>query len=156
MGVSLMSAKRVCRSLLLGCVVAVSVAGLALASNPTKGATYKGSWGPKSFNATVQFKVSGNGKRVSGFNVPIGPLGCQGSGPKIKSGGSAGVKKGRFRLSLFMYFPPTQPSRHVGSLVVTGTFARHGKESGKLSAKFSGQNGYRPSCDKSVSYSTKG
>ncbi len=151
-----MSAKRVFRSLLLACVVGLSVAGLALASNPTKGATYKGSWGPKSDNATVQFKVSGNGKRVSGFSIPVGPLGCQGAGPKIKSGGSAAVKKGRFKVSLAMYFPPTEPGRHVGSLVVTGSFAKHGKESGKLSAKFSGQNGYRTSCDKSVSYSTKG
>jgi hypothetical protein len=95
-------------------------------------------------------------KRVSDFQIPDGPLGCQGAGPKIKSGGSAAVKKGRFKVSLVMYFPPTKRSSHVGSLVVTGTFAKHGKESGQLSAKFSGQNGYRPSCDKSVSYSAKG
>jgi hypothetical protein len=44
----------------------------------------------------------------------------------------------------------------VGTLVVTGTFAAHGKEAGRLKSEFSGKNGYSSSCDTTVGYSTTG
>lgn len=148
--------RRLTRSLSLSVVLLAGLASLALAANPLGGATYSGRWGPQSFHATVKFKTSRNGKRVSGFKIAVGPLGCQGAPPTVKSGGSAAVKKGKFRVSLTLYFPPTKPSRHVGKLVVTGAFAGHGKESGKLTDQFNGKSGYSKSCDTTVSYTTRG
>jgi hypothetical protein len=130
------------------------VVAAALAAKPIKGATYKGS-APN--GDPVQFKVSATGKKVSGFTVTFAPIGCQGVAPKVSSSGSAKItSKGTFKVSLVMYFPPTQPSRHVGTLVMTGTFGKHGKETGKLRSQFSGADFFSTSCDTTVAYSTKG
>lgn len=134
--------------------VALATAAIALAAHPVKGATYKGS-APNGL--PVQFKVSANGKQAKGFKIGYAPLGCQGADPQVASGGSTTISStGKFKISRPMYFPPTEPSRHVGTLVITGTFRKHGKEVGKLSSRFSGKYGYSASCNTTVGYSTTG
>jgi hypothetical protein len=134
--------------------VALATAAVALAARPLKGATYKGT---ASNGATVQFKVSATGKTVKGFKISYAPLACQGAEPAVKSGGSATIsRKGRFKVTRPMYFPPTQPSRVVGTVVVTGTFGKHGKEAGKLKSQFSGKHDFSKSCDDTIGYSTTG
>jgi hypothetical protein len=93
--------------------------------------------------------VSTSGKKVSSFKLGSVPLHCQGVFP-LASSTSAGVSKaGKFKATLELYFPPTQPSRHVGTVVVSGTFLKHGNESGKLAAKYT-SNGFTKSCDNTV------
>lgn len=134
--------------------VALATAAVALAAHPVKGATYTGS-APNGL--PIQFKVSANGKQAKGFKIGYGPIGCQGADPQVTSGGSTTISStGKFKITRPMYFPPTQPSRHVGTLVVTGTFRKHGKEVGKLTSQFSGKNGYSSNCNTTVGYSTKG
>jgi hypothetical protein len=137
-----------------GLVTAVAAAA-ALAANPIKGATYNGSWGTAPAGGTVQFKVSSSGKKVSGFRLGSVPLKCQGVIPLANSGSATVSKTGKFVATLSLFFPPTQPSRHVGTVVVSGTFLKGRKESGKLATKYSG-HGFNKSCDKTVTYSTKG
>ncbi len=132
------------------------VASAAFAGQPKKGATYKGFASPKSTGNAIQFKVSANGKRVSAVKVSYGPIACQGVDPHVAAGGSATVSKhGTFTVSLIMYFPPTEPSRHVGTLLVTGTFGKHGSESGTIKSQFSG-NGFQAACDGAQLYSATG
>ncbi len=136
-------------------LVLATTAAAALAGNPLKGATYTGSWGTSPAGGTVAFKVSASGKRVSAIKLGTVPLHCQGAIPSTSAGSAAVSKTGKFTATLALYFPPTQPGRHVGIVTVSGTFLGHGKETGKLAAKYTG-NGFSKSCGETVSYSTKG
>jgi hypothetical protein len=152
-----MSALHVRRALVIGGLIAVAIAGVASAAKPVKGATYSGTIKISgSLTAPISFTVSSSGKKVSSFTTGQIPFGCQGAQPSFKSGGATVSKKGKFTAKLTMFFPPTQPSRTVGTLTITGKFAKHGKESGKLTSTFTGKNGYKASCGKTASYSTKG
>jgi hypothetical protein len=136
-------------------LVTAAAAAAALAASPLKGATYHGSWGTAPAGGTVQFKVSANGKKVSGFNLGSVPLNCQGVIPQANSSSATVSKAGKFAATLTLFFPPTQPSRHVGTLVVSGTFHKGRKESGTLAVKYS-SHGFSKSCGETVSYSAKG
>lgn len=126
---------------------ALLVTGVALAAQPVKGATYKGTWGPAADHNSMTFKVSSNGKTVSNFRLNGLPVGCQGGGfgsPISKSGPVS--NSGTFKVTMPLYFSPTH--RTTGSLVMTGTFLSGGKEKGTLSTKFSSSS----SCNKTQSY----
>ncbi len=131
-------------------LVVLAAASVALAAHPIKGATYKGTFGTSS----ISFKVAANGKKVSVFNFPVPPIGCQGGTFGSASGGSATVsKKGTFKVTLKLVFAPLH--RTNGKLVVTGKFQKGGKESGKVSSIFTNPV-FPPNCDKPEPYSTKG
>ncbi len=130
-------------------------AAVALAANQIKGATYKGKVAlPHASNVTmaIRFKVSANGKRVGNFTLPNGyPIYCQGGGfgaPRSASG--AITKEGTFTVKLPLIFAPTH--QHQGFVIVTGKFAKHGKESGKVKTAFT----HSSSCNGTAGYSTKG
>jgi hypothetical protein len=127
-------------------------AGVALAAQPKKGASYSGAF--KSLSSdTVSFKVSANGKKVSGFAIPNPPVGCQGGAFGSASGGTATVStQGTFKITLNLVFAPEH--RTNGKVVVSGRFGKHGTESGKISSVFTSKT-FSTSCNASVTYSTK-
>lgn len=149
-----MSRKHACKLVIGTGLVTAAAAAAALGASPIKGATYNGSWGNAPAGGSVHFKVSASGKKVSGFKLGSVPLHCQGVIPLANSASAAVSKTGKFTATLALYFPPTQPGRHVGTVVVSGTFLKNRKESGKLAAKYTA-NGFSKSCDETVGYSTK-
>jgi hypothetical protein len=139
-------------------VALVAVAGgatAALAAPPIKGATYKGKIKlPHESNVTFQisFKVSAKGKLVSNFSLPNDyPVYCQGGGfGQVQAGSSAITKKGKFTVKLPIYFAPAH--QHQGFVIITGTFAKHGKESGKVKTDFTTSH----VCNGTATYTTTG
>jgi hypothetical protein len=150
-----MPRRSIAAAIATGLVTAAVIASAAVAANPVKGATYKGTWGTKLNGGSVQLKVLGSGRQVSNFKLSPVPLHCQGVIPSMGSASVAVSKQGTFTARLALYFPPTLPSRHVGTLTVSGTFLSHGRERGQLVAKY-GSHGFSKSCGETVKYSTKG
>jgi hypothetical protein len=145
--------KLLLRAAAVGGTIALVGTGVALAAKPLKGATYSGAFTGEAYN-TISFKVSSNGKKVSGFNIPSPPVGCQGGAFGSASGGTATVsKKGTFKVTLNIVFAPQHKTN--GTVLVTGKFGQHGSESGKISSTFTGKD-FTASCDATKSYSTKG
>jgi hypothetical protein len=123
---------------------AAGAQALASTSKPVHGATYSGqitrvahSMG-KTFRSElpISFAVSANGKTVSAFTFAnFYPVYCQGGGfgsPQAKSGKIS--EKGKFKVKLPLVFAPTHA--HEGFLVISGTFAKHGKVSGTAFTDF--------------------
>jgi hypothetical protein len=134
-------------------VVASAGAAAALGAAPIKGATYQGklsrAGGAK---YPISFKVSRNGKHIGSFKLSKGyPVYCQGGGFGALQGASGTItKKGTFKVKLPIYFAPAHS--HQGFVIVTGTFAKHGKESGKVTTAFT----HGSSCNGTSPYAAKG
>jgi hypothetical protein len=144
--------KSTVRAIAIMSVGVLASAGVALAAQPKKGASYSGTFKGITSDA-VSFKVSANGKKVSGFAIPNPPAGCQGGGFGSASGGMATVsKQGTFKITLSLVFAPAH--RTNGTVVVSGKFDKHGTESGKISSVFTNK-AFPASCNASVTYSTK-
>ncbi len=123
---------------------AAGAQALASSAKPVHGATYGGeitrvvhSMGKTFRNKLpISFAVSANGKKVSAFTfTSFYPVYCQGGGfgsPQPKSGEIS--SKGKFKVKLPLVFAPTHA--HEGFLVVSGTFAKHGKVSGTVFTDF--------------------
>jgi opacity protein-like surface antigen len=130
------------RILALTAIVAVAAASAALAAKPVKGATYTGtivrSVGNVSF--PISFKVSKNGKTVSGFKLTNDyPVYCQGGGfPVLGTAKAAKIsKQGKFtaKLPLKNIRPP---GKGEGSVIITGKFAAHSSVSGTVKTDIGG------------------
>ena len=140
-----MSAMRIGRIAAPVAVFALS-AGVALAAKPVAGASYAGKTIVK-YPAAVSFKVSANGKRVTGLTVPV-VLGCQGGGIAPAKPGSATITaNGKFSATLFLRSPlgKVTPQKEI----VTGTFGKRGHESGTIKSVFTSAG-----CGTTVRYST--
>ena len=133
----------------------LTLAGVAFAAHPVKGATYKGKLNLPGSVDPISFKVTANGERVRAFSLPYVPVGCQGGAFGSPKPGSAAAitRKGTFKATLTLYFAPAH--RVNGKIIVTGTFEAHGKEKGKVSTVFTNHL-FGKSCDKTVAYSTTG
>jgi hypothetical protein len=130
----------------------LALAAGALAAKPIKGATYSGKINRAS-NVTypISFKVTPNGTHVTAFKVPTLPVYCQGGGFGTPQSVAAKITRtGSFKAKLPIYFAPAHSTQ--GNLIVTGKFAKGGKESGKVTTSFT----HVTSCDGTSSYSTKG
>lgn len=136
------------RATTLGVGGLAATAALAVgAAAPVKGARYSGSTEQAS-PQTVSFKVSSNGKKVTQLKVPI-ELGCQGGGIKSPNPGTAKITaQHTFKATLYMLNPQGVVTQQKE--IVTGTFARHHKETGTITSVFTGGT-----CGKTVKYSTK-
>jgi hypothetical protein len=146
--------RRLATAIALTALVAVtSGVAAALAAKPVSSAKYSGKISRTS-NVTfpISFKVSANGKRVSSFVLPNSyPVYCQGGGFGAVQGASGTISKhGTFKVKLPIYFAPAHD--HEGFVIVTGSFAKHGKESGKVRTDFT----HSSSCNGTSSYSTRG
>lgn len=134
--------------------VMVGGTAVALAASPIKGATYQGKLKlPHATNETfpISFKVSANGKRVSKFTLLHGyPVYCQGGGfGQMQPASGTITNSGKFSVKLPIVFTPTH--QHQGFVIVTGTFAKHGKESGTVVTDFTGHV-----CNGTSTYTTTG
>ena len=146
--------RRLAAAIALTALVAVTIGPVAaLAAKPVSGATYSGKISRAS-NVTfpISFKVSANGKRVSSFVLASSyPVYCQGGGFGAVQPASGTISKhGTFKVKLPIYFAPAH--QHQGFVIVTGTFAKHGKESGTVRTDFTRSS----SCNGTSRYSTKG
>ncbi|HEV3094103.1 MAG TPA: hypothetical protein VGY30_06275 [Solirubrobacteraceae bacterium] len=136
-------------------VALIATTGVAPAASPIKGATYSGTL--KLPHATsvvygISFKVSPNGKNVSGFALPNGyPVYCEGGGfGQVQSGSGKVTRKGTFSVKLPIYFAPVH--QHQGFVIVTGSFGKHGKASGKVKTDFTKAK----ACNGTSSYTATG
>ncbi len=140
---------------LVALVALLGGAAAALAAKPVKGATYQGKLKlAHASNVTypIRFKVSTNGKRVSGFSLSHGyPVYCQGGGFGQQQTASGTISKtGKFTVKLPIYFAPAH--QHQGFVIVTGTFAKHGRESGTVMTDFTKSH----ECNGKATYTTTG
>jgi len=147
---------RIPTAICLAAIVALlGVTAAALAAKPIKGAAYQGKLKlthASSVTYPISFKVSANGKRVSGFSLPHGyPVYCQGGGFGQQQAASSTISKtGRFTVKLPIYFAPAH--QHQGFVIITGAFAKHGKESGTVRTDFTKS----PVCNGTATYTTTG
>jgi hypothetical protein len=119
----------------LAAATVLASAGVALASDAIRGASYSGHYQGRATD-TISFTVSANGKRVVDLSVST-PFKCGGGcgGVESPSGGSALIsKKGKFEATLKLMEPGS--TQVYGSDTVTGTFLKHGKAIGKVSSHF--------------------
>ncbi len=129
-------AKRLRRGGTVAAAVALATTGIALAS-AIKGASYAGTYRGRPTD-TISFKVSANGKMVTGLYATT-PFKCNGGcgGVESVTGGSARIsKKGTFKLTVKLYGPGSTKS--FGRDTITGTFLSHGRAKGKVSSHFDG------------------
>jgi hypothetical protein len=100
----------------------------------------------------ISFKVSANGKHVSSFVLTSNyPVYCQGGGFGTAQSATGTISKhGTFKVKLAIYFAPEHD--HQGFVIVTGSFAKHGEEHGKVTTDFT----HSRSCNGSSNYSTRG
>jgi hypothetical protein len=145
--------RRVLGVIALIALVASAEGAVAFAATPIKGATYAGKIARTS-NVTysISFRVSAKGKRVSNFTLANGyPVYCQGGGfGAVQKASGSVAKNGTFDVKLPIYFSPTH--QHQGFVIITGSFAKHGKESGKVMTDFT----HGTTCNGTSRYATKG
>lgn len=138
-------------------LLVLALAGVALAANPKKGATYSGLItrvvAGTSSTFPISFEVSANGKKVRNFTLESDyPVYCEGGGFGEAQKATATVsKKGTFTAKLPLYFAPAH--EHQGFVEITGKFGKKGHESGKVVTDFSGGN--LTGCNGTSKYTTK-
>jgi hypothetical protein len=124
-----------CRGGVLAAAAALASAGIALASDASRGALYSGHYAGRS-TEVISFKVSANGTKVIDLSVTT-PFKCNGGcgGVESPSGGSARISKsGKFKATLKLTFPGSPKA--IGSDTVIGTFHEHGKAKGTVTSHF--------------------
>lgn len=132
----------------------LALATAAFAATVVKGGSYSGSLTPARDGVVVSFKVSANGKKVTGLSTSNIPLYCSGGGPPIPIHfNSAPVSgKGTFTSTGIYHILEGPKKGQVGAkLKITGKFLKGGKEQGTLATDYVGF----ASCSGKSSYSTK-
>jgi hypothetical protein len=128
--------------------VAAALAGVALASNATPGATYAGHYQGRPTDE-ISFKVSASGKKVIELSLDT-PFKCGGGcgGVGSPKAGSASISKsGKFKAVLEI--PAPGPGAQAeGTDTVTGSFGKHGEAKGTVTSRF-----YKSSSGETVSWS---
>ena len=124
-----------------------TIAAIAFAAGPVKGAKYSGHL--KGQTTTVTFKVSPSGKKVTGMRVkPYIPNSCGSGGPPpSQTSKPAKIKNGRFTAKVEAQIPQGD-----WSATVTGKFLSGGKEQGVVKA--SPRPGEPAKCGQDISYTT--
>ena len=134
-------------------VVVLTAAGVALAANQVKGATYSGKINANG-GLAISFKVTSDGKDVVKMKVPQPPLFCSGGGPPPpqKPAKPAPISTAGTFTDTLQYVATVGPKKGsvIATLKVTGTFHAHKKESGKATVTWKGS----PSCSGTAPYST--
>jgi hypothetical protein len=119
------------------------LAAAALAAAPIKGATYRGTLSGARAKITIRFRVSAGATQVQNLRIASLPIYCSGNGPP----GAPHISFANARISASGSFSSrgkdmitTGPlkSSVVATLLITGTFARDGKESGTVTTTYAG------------------
>jgi len=133
---------------------ALILASVVFGATVIKGGAYSGNLIPARDGVVVSFKVSPNGKKVTGLSISNIPLYCSGGGPPIPIhfNGASISSKGTFT-STGIYHNLEGPKKgQVGAkLKITGKFLKGGKEQGTLVTNYVGF----ASCSGKSPYSTK-
>lgn len=120
----------------LSLTAALALAGVALASNATPGATYVGRYQGR-LTDEISFKVSANGKKVIDLAVDT-PFKCNGGcgGVGSPNAGSASISKGGKFKAVLEIPEPGSGAKAEGTDTVVGTFGKHGKAKGTVTSHF--------------------
>jgi hypothetical protein len=139
------------RSLPLAVLALLLVAAVAVAAKPVKGGTYAGTL-TAAPSETVTFKVSQNGKKVSGLKVsPFEPNTCGAGGPPPpQSSKPAKIRKGKFTATVIY---KTTTGKVAARAKVTGTFVKGRREKGVVKTAFTDRS--TKSCEAPFKYTTK-
>ena len=138
-------------------LLALTLAGLAVAATPKKGATYSGLItrviDGSSSTFPISFQVSANGKKVRNFTLESDyPIYCEGGGFGEAQKATATIsKQGTFTAKLPLYFAPSH--QHQGFVEISGKFGKKGHESGKVVTDFT--TGTFTGCNGTSKYTTK-
>ena len=137
----------------------VLVAGVAFATKSespvVKGGSYTGTLAAPRTSITVSFKVSRNGKRVTGLKTNNLPFYCSGGGPPVPiTFQDATIGKAGTFTSTGVQIISVGPKKgqRGATLRITGRFLAGHRESGRITTKFPAGSA---TCDGSSSYSTK-
>ena len=149
-----MTGKWKCLSATLVVLAAMFVVGAAFAAGPVKGGSYTGSLIPSRDGVTVSFKVSANGKRVSGLSTSNTPLFCSGGGKPIPvhfKNAAISSKGTFFSTGKYLILEGPKKGQVGASLKISGKFLKGGKERGTLIISYAGFS----NCSGISAYSTK-
>ncbi len=134
--------------------LALALASVAFAAAVVKGGTYSGGLIPARDGVLVSFKVSANGKKVTGLSTSNLPLYCSGGGPPIPIHfKSAPISaKGTFSsIGIYHILEGPKKGQLGATLKITGKFLKGGKEQGTLATNYAGF----ATCSGKSPYSTK-
>jgi len=132
----------------------LACAGVALAANKVQSGSYSGALAAPRTGYVVSFKVSGNGRRVTGLTISNTPFYCEGGGrPTPVSFANATISGSGTFTSTGRYVISEGPLKgQVGTrLKITGKFGKGGKERGTITSTYPKS----PKCNGKSSYSTK-
>lgn len=154
-----MSAKRISPAVVVMALVLCAV-GVAFAAKPkppvVKGGSYTGTLAAPRTSITVSFKVSKNGKQVTGLMTNNLPFYCPGGGRPVPiTFKNATVSKAATFTSTGVQIISSGPKKGQkgATLTITGHFLAGRKESGKVTTTF--PKGLGTSCNGTSQYSTK-
>jgi hypothetical protein len=124
----------------------------AIAAAPKKGGSYRGTLAAPRTSIAVTFKVSASGRKVSALKISNMPLYCSGGGPAVPiTFKPASIAKGKFKSTAKQTISAGPSKGQTGAtLSITGKFASHGKQSGKLTIKYPNA----PACGGTSTYTT--
>jgi hypothetical protein len=129
-------------------------AGAALAANQVKGAKYSGQLAAPRASYLVSFRVSTNGKQVTGLKISNTPFYCSGGGrPVPVSFAKATISPHGTFTSTGRYVIVEGPLKgQVGTrLKITGKFGKGGKEQGVITSTYP----KTPTCNGKSTYTAK-
>ena len=141
-----------CLSLAAALLAALLLAQSAIAGTPKKGGSYRGAVAAPRTSIAVTFHVSASGAKVSALKISNMPIYCSGGGPPVPiTFKTARVAKGKFKSTGKQTISVGPKKGQTGAtLSITGTFGKRGKESGKLTIKYSSA----PTCGGTSTYTT--
>jgi hypothetical protein len=155
-----MSAKRISPAVVVMAVLAICAVGVAFAAKPkspvVKGGSYTGTLAAPRTSITVSFKVSKNGKQVTGLKTNNLPFYCSGGGRPVPIAfKNATISKAATFTSTGVQIISSGPKKGQkgATLRITGRFLASRKESGKVTTTFPKSLG--TSCNGTSQYSTK-
>jgi hypothetical protein len=155
-----MSAKRISVAVVVMVALVPGAVGVALAarlkSPVVKGGSYVGTLAAPRASITVSFKVSKNGKQVTGLKTNNLPFYCSGGGPPVPiTLKRATISKAAAFTSTGVQIISSGPKKGQkgATLTITGRFLAGRKESGKVTTKF--PKSFGSTCNGTSRYSTK-
>ena len=144
--------RRVVGAIALITLVATAEGAVAFAATPIKRATYEGKLPYVQRHVFDQLQGERERKAREQFHARERlPVYCQGGGfGTVQKASGTIAKNGTFDVKLPIYFSPSH--EHQGFVIITGSFTKHGKESGKVMTDFT----HGTTCNGTSRYATKG
>jgi len=156
----MLSVKRISPAVVVMAALVLCAVGVAFAAKPkspvVKGGSYTGTLAAPRTSITVSFKVSKNGKQVTGLKTNNLPFYCSGGGRPVPiTFREAAISKAATFTSTGVQIISSGPKKGQkgATLTITGRFLAGRRESGKLTTTFPKSVG--STCNGASQYSTK-